>query len=140
MVDRVVLCARVGKLQSSAELERETSWTLAHRHAPAILEIVRRVYHVIPPSLPLAHQEPPPSDPSNSSAITADHDVKPLALQSMKNIGKRSTRTCSLCGNVGHNGQSSLFCCYLSDFVSDSAQYYVPRKGTYLPFLSSPRH
>jgi len=97
--DRIVDCARHGKIKTTANLERETKWTHAVEYGSEIIKIIEIYYH------------------SAVIDLTASQSTQPLLhVMFSENVeqGKlvpQSTKrqvTCSLCGMKGHTSECSI--------------------------------
>ncbi|KAI5980764.1 P-loop containing nucleoside triphosphate hydrolase protein [Pisolithus albus] len=95
-VDRIVDCAHYHKIQTLADLKKETGWVDGEQYGNEIIAIIRR--HAPPPTTLFAST--PLGSATTSTILNTDHSVSTLPL------AKRANR-CSACGQEGHNGDGS---------------------------------
>jgi hypothetical protein len=97
--DRIVDCARHGKIETIAHIERETKWINALEFGLEIIKIITQ-YYPSPPSRLNASQAMSPLSDETQPALD-DIEMSKLAPQP----AKRQSVTCSLCGMKGHTSE-----------------------------------
>jgi hypothetical protein len=102
--DRIVDCARHGKIETIAHIERETKWINALEFGLEIIKIITQ-YYPSPPSRLNASQAMSPLSDETQPALD-DIEMSKLAPQP----AKRQSVTCSLCGMKGHTMRSKKKC------------------------------
>ncbi|KIL56855.1 hypothetical protein M378DRAFT_436135 [Amanita muscaria Koide BX008] len=102
--DRIVGCARHGKIKTIANLERETKWTGAVEFGSEILGIIEKHYPspIIDLTVLPAMQSPFAEPELPDKAQVQIHEAVPCPA-------KRQV-TCSLCGGQGHTMRSKKRC------------------------------
>lgn len=105
--DRIVECARYGKIRTIANLDRETKWTGANEFGNDILKIIEEHYPIDPPPFIFVEQVTPASEPLSNSGHS--HGL-PFAQNVDSALPKRQVK-CSVCHLEGHT--SSFTDCLL---------------------------
>ncbi|KAM6491950.1 hypothetical protein JOM56_012588, partial [Amanita muscaria] len=109
--ERIVKCARFGKIKTIPHLERETRWFGSHEYGSDIIQIIDKHYprqlpiiseNIVPPALlPLSNQIQLVNQGQNSQPV-------------MQNVPRtKHVITCSVCNRPGHNSMShhsNLYC------------------------------
>lgn len=107
VLERIVDCARVGKIGDEEQVRRETKWSGKSEDCQEVVSLVSRFFPPMPP--------PPPPTESTSLSV-------------------KRTRTCSKCKGVNHIG-SSLYINWLGS-LSDHQHMFDSFKCSSLPDAS----
>ncbi|KAF8335504.1 hypothetical protein F5887DRAFT_831980, partial [Amanita rubescens] len=94
-IDRIVVCAKAGKLPNVARLITETKWRkdLAEQYGPTILSIIKECFD---------DQHIPRKRRKKKLPTASSSDVNTVAISDLGTVPARTMR-CSACGLTGHN-------------------------------------
>ena len=100
--DRIVECARYGKIRTIANLDRETKWTGANEFGNDILRIIEEHYPINPPPVISIEQTTPLSEASSNSGYSHELPFTQNVGRSDSALPAKRQVKCSVCHLEGH--------------------------------------